>query len=723
MIQCLENKRVFHLQTQKTSMIIGVLESGHLACLYWGNKVSDHEFLYIIKDIKKGSYLSNTDEIDIFKLEQIPLLYPAYGNPDMRTPAYMFEYEDGSRISDFRYHDYCIYNGKKKLAGMPTVLSQEANVLELQLVDNVTQLYMTICFSVFEDYNAITQSIKIENRSQETIVIDKIMSSCWSFLSDQFHSLTLTGAWGRECHIHKQSLQQGLFVLDSKRGASGHGQNPFIALMDKDASEYYGNIYAMNFVYSGNFEIDIEVDMHQNTRLMMGINSFDFKWNLQSSESFETPEVVMIHSGQGLHEMTNRYHHLYVDCLMQSAFAKKERPILINNWEATYFDFNKDKIMNIVDAASHIGIELFVLDDGWYGLRNDDKSSLGDWYANEDKLGGTLAKLADEVNQRGLKFGLWIEPEMVSPNSNLYRNHPEWIIRVPKRVPQQARYQYVLDLTQTKVQDYIIDTISTIIDNAHIEYIKWDMNRNITDIGSLNLPSYQQKEVSHRYILGLYRILETITNKYKHVLFEGCAGGGGRTDPGILYYMPQIWVSDDSEAIDRLDIQRGNSLVYPQVSMGCHVSSSPNHQNGRKTSLNTRGIVAMEGNFGYELDLSKLNCEEIDEMKEQVSFYKQYRKTLQFGELFILLDSENEKAWMKILGDEIIVSYIKILTHTNIVPKRLKLKGLENESLYCIDEMKSIHKGNVLMNIGLDLLKPDGDFFSQQWVLHKIVEK
>ncbi|MEG0275248.1 MAG: alpha-galactosidase, partial [Longicatena sp.] len=543
---------------------------------------------------------------------------------------------------------------------------------------------------------------------------------CWSFLDDQFDCMTLTGAWGRECHIHRQGIQQGLFVLDSKRGASGHGQNPFIALLDKDTSEYYGNVYAMNFVYSGNFEINIEVDMHQNTRLMMGMNSFDFEWNLKADELFETPEVVMIHSGHGLHEMTTRYHNLYKNCLMQSSFAKKERPILINNWEATYFNFNEEKIMNIVKSARNVGIELFVLDDGWYGKRNDDKSSLGDWYANEEKLGGTLGQLVNEVNKNGLQFGLWIEPEMVSPNSQLFDKHPDWIIRVPKREPQLARSQYILDLSQKEVQDYIIESVSSLLNNAHIEYIKWDMNRNMTDIGSSKQSVYQQKEVPHRYMLGLYRILEELTTQHQNVLFEGCAGGGGRTDPGILYYMPQIWISDDSEAIERLDIQRGNSLVYPQVGIGCHVSSTPNHQTGRRTPLKTRGIVAMQGNLGYELDLSKLTQQELDEIKEQVQFYKQHRRTIQFGEFYSLMDLDNEKAWMSTLNDEVVVGYVKLLTHANTVPKRLKLYGLEGESRYQIDGTHIIRTGNSLMNIGLDLIRPTEDFFAQQWVLHKL---
>ena len=720
MIKILENERTFHLQTEHTSMIFHVLKTNHLVCLYWGQRVEGQEFSYIVDDIKRASYLSDTDCIKNFKLEQMPLTYPAYGNPDMRDPTFMFEYQDGSRITDLRYKEYHHYLGKKKLNGLPTVLHQDSEVIEFVLFDTIKNVEVVLTLTVFENYDAFTQSIQVTNKDKAELKINKLMSSCWSFLDDCFQCLTLVGAWGRENHIQRTPLHQGTFALDSKRGASGHGQNPFLALMSLDCQEDYGDVYAMNFVYSGNFEARVEVDMHQNTRMMMGINSFDFQWSLNEKESFVAPEVVLVHSHHGLQEMTNRFHKLYRECLIKEHFMKEARPILINNWEATYYDFNRKKLLSLAEEASQLGMELFVLDDGWFGHRNSDNESLGDWNVNEEKLGGSLHSFVETINDKGMKFGLWVEPEMVSPNSQLYSMHPDWIISVPERIPQQARHQYILDLSRQDVQDYIVDSISSLLRSAHIEYIKWDMNRNMTDLGTSELSSFHQKELSHRYILGLYAILENLIQRFPHVLFEGCAGGGGRFDPGMLYYMPQIWASDDTEAIERLEIQRGTSLIYPSISMGCHVSASPNHQVGRITDLNTRGIVAMEGNLGYELDLTKMSKCEKENIQKQVSLYKEIRAIIQFGEFYFLKCNEN--AWMHIskTKKKVVVNYVQTLAKANTVPKRLRLKALETESYYQIQGTTTIRSGYELMNIGLDLNKADKDFYAQQWILVQV---
>ena len=407
---------------------------------------------------------------------------------------------------------------------------------------------------------------------------------------------------------------------------------------------------------------------------------------------------------------------------MISHFAKRLRPILINNWEATYFDFNQEKLLSLAKQASKLGIELFVLDDGWFAKRNDDTSSLGDWYVNERKIGGPLDKLVKQINALKMKFGLWLEPEMVNPNSDLYKKHPDWVIRVQDYQPQTSRCQLVLDLCNPEVQNYIIKAVSNILDSANIEYIKWDMNRNITDIGSNYLPVHLQKEVLHRYMIGLYHILDVLVSKYPQVLFEGCAGGGGRFDPGMLYYMPQIWTSDDSDAIERLTIQKGTSMVYPAISMGAHVSASPNHQVGRITGIETRSVVAMQGTFGYELDLTKLSDLELAVIKNQITKYKKLRPIIQFGDLYRLKDNDNEQAWMYLYQKQVLVSYVQILAKPNTVPKRLKLKGLKVNTKYCLLEDNQVYDGSVLMNIGLPLEKVKEDFYSKQWYLKEINE-
>ncbi|MDO5292721.1 MAG: alpha-galactosidase [bacterium] len=719
MIEIIESRRTFHLQTRHTSLILHVLDSGHMVCLYWGGRVLDHSFSYIVKEIKRASYLSDTDGIKDFKLEQQPLTYPAYGNPDMRTPAFMFEYEDGSRITDLRYQSCKSYKGKRKLEGLPTVVSEECQVLELTLRDVAMKVEVVLTFAVFEEWDAITESVAVKNIGTKVIQIERLMSSCYSFLDCNFDLVTLTGAWGRECHFSRQPIRQGMFVLDSKRSASGHGQNPFLALAEPSADEEHGNVYSMNFVYSGNFEAGVEIDMHQNTRLMMGLNAFDFNWKLEADEVFQSPEVVMVHTKAGFGEMSRIYHRLYRDCLIQSKYAKQVRPVLFNSWEAAYFDFDKERLLVLAKEAANLGVELFVLDDGWYGKRNSEKGSLGDWIPNEKKMGGSLNELAKQVNALGMQFGLWFEPEMVSKDSRLYESHPEWIIRVKDHEPQLARYQYVLDLSRREVQDYIINAVSKVLDSANISYVKWDMNRNITDLGSFALPNDRQKEVSHRYMLGLYRILEVLTRRYPDVLWEGCAGGGGRFDAGILYYMPQIWTSDDTDAIERLDIQFGTSYVYPAIAMGCHVSESPNHQVGRKTSLGTRGLVAMQGNLGYEIDLLKTTNEEKTAIKRQIAAYKEMRHTIQNGTLYRLVHSENERAWMYCSedGSRAYVSYVQILAKPNTVPKRLKLQGLQQGIHYIVDNGKETREGSALMEIGLALPKVSEDFYARQWQL------
>jgi len=719
--------KTFHLKTQETSYIAKVLESNHLTHLYWGKKINTNNLDYLIEKNLWGSFLTNTDNIGTIQLEAVRQEYPGYGSTDLRSPAIEIQFEDGTSATDFRYNGHKIYKGKPPLKGLPSTYvenNDEMETLEIYLLDELKNVRIILTYNVFEEFNAITKSVKIINESEENINIIRALSSNVDFKEDDFDFIHLSGAWARERHIVRTPLRSGMQSIESRRGASSHAQNPFIALARKGGSENYGDVYGFCLVYSGNFLAGVEVDMYSKARAQIGINPFDFNWLLEKNEEFQTPESVLVYSSNGLTGMSHIYNNLYGKRLCRGKYRDKVRPILINNWEATYFDFNETNIKEIAKEAGDLGIELFVLDDGWFGKRDDDTTSLGDWFVNEEKIKGGLGKLSKEINEMGLQFGLWFEPEMISPKSELYEKHPDWCIHIPGRNRSTAREQLILDLSRKEVCDYIIETVSSVLENASISYVKWDMNRNMSEIGSLGLPPERQRETAHRYMLGLYRILEEITTKFPDILFESCSGGGGRFDPGMLYYMPQTWTSDDTDAIERLKIQFGTSLVYPSASMGCHVSAVPNHQVNRITSIDTRGIVAMAGNFGYELDITKLTQEEKDAIKNQVKLYKEIRETVQFGDTFRLLSpfESNEVAWMSISKDkgEIVVNYVKQYAEANKWNKPLRLTGLEEDAKYEIIDSGMILGGDELMNIGLVIPELKGDYAATQWILRRI---
>lgn len=721
-----ENFKTFHLKTKNTSYVLKVMDTGHLSHLYWGRKLKTYNLEYFFRRRGFGSFCANTDNISGFQLELVPQECPTFGATDLRSPSLEFQYEDGTSATDLRYKSHRIYKGKQRISGLPAVYvekEEEATSLEVTLVDSLKGLEVILTYNVFEDFDAITRSLKIVNNSDEKINIERVLSANVDFTTDEFDFIQLSGSWGRERHILRNPLRSGSQAIESRRGASSHAQNPFMALCSKDANEEYGDVYGFSLVYSGNFLANVEVDMYRNARAQIGINPFDFKWLLESKEEFQAPEVVLVYSSKGLNGMSQIYHNLYRKRLCKGKYRDKVRPILINNWEATYFDFNEVKIKEIAKEASKLGMELFVLDDGWFGNRNDDKSSLGDWFVNEEKLKGGLSKLAKDINSMGLEFGLWFEPEMISPVSKLYEKHPNWCIHIPGRTRSQARRQLILDLSRKEVCDYIIEAISKVLESANISYVKWDMNRNMTEVGSLGLTSERQRETAHRYILGLYRVMEEITSRFPNILFESCSGGGGRFDPGILYYMPQTWTSDDTDAIERLKIQFGTSIVYPPISMGCHVSAVPNHQANRITSLETRGVSAMAGNFGYELDITKLSDEEKEELKEQISLYKEIRETVQFGTLYRLKSpfNSNEVAWMTISEDknEVVVSYVRQCALVNENFRNLKLTALDKDSEYEIIGEDIVLSGDELMYIGLNIPELYGDYVSKLWRLKR----
>ena len=721
------SSKTFNLSTSKTSYVLKVLDSNHVAHVYWGKKIKAKNLDYVLRSKNWGSFLTNTDNIDDFMLEMTPQEYPGYGSTDLRTPAVELQFSDGTSATDFRYESHNIYAGKNKLNNLPATYVEDENeamTLELTLVDSLKNVKLILSYSVFEEFDAITRSVKIINESNEDVNINRVLSANVDFRDSDYELLQLSGAWARERHIIRKEIRSGSQSIESRRGSSSHAQNPFMALVRKDTTEQHGEVYGFSLIYSGNFLANVEVDMYENARAQIGINPFDFTWLLKSKEEFTAPEAVLVYSNEGLTGMSHIYTCLYGKRLCKGKYRDEVRPILINNWEATYFDFNETKIKEIAREATNLGMELFVLDDGWFGKRDDDNSSLGDWFVNEEKLKGGLNKLATEINEMGLQFGLWFEPEMVSPISELYKEHPDWCIHIPGRNRSEARRQLILDYSREDVCNYIIEKISEVLSSAPISYVKWDMNRNMSEIGSAKLPANRQREVAHRYILGLYKVLEEITTRFPDVLFESCSGGGGRFDPGMLYYMPQTWTSDNTDAIERLKIQFGTSMVYPNASIGCHVSAVPNHQVDRITPIETRGVVAMSGNFGYELDITKLPESEKEIIKEQVKLYKEIRETIQFGKCYRLSSpfENNDVAWMFISKDceEIIVSFVRTLAKPNSKFISLKLVGLDESSKYEILGENIIVGGDELMNIGLNVPELKGDYQAKMWRLKKV---
>ena len=721
------SSKTFNLSTSKTSYVLKVLGSNHVAHVYWGKKIKAKNLDYVLRSKNWGSFLTNTDNIDDFMLEMTPQEYPGYGSTDLRTPAVELQFSDGTSATDFRYESHNIYAGKNKLNNLPATYVEDENeamTLELTLVDSLKNVKLILSYSVFEEFDAITRSVKIINESNEDVNINRVLSANVDFRDSDYELLQLSGAWARERHIIRKEIRSGSQSIGSRRGSSSHAQNPFMALVRKDTTEQHGEVYGFSLIYSGNFLANVEVDMYENARAQIGINPFDFTWLLKSKEEFTAPEAVLVYSNEGLTGMSHIYNCLYGKRLCKGKYRDEVRPILINNWEATYFDFNETKIKEIAREATNLGMELFVLDDGWFGKRDDDNSSLGDWFVNEEKLKGGLNKLATEINEMGLQFGLWFEPEMVSPISELYKEHPDWCIHIPGRNRSEARRQLILDYSREDVCNYIIEKISEVLSSAPISYVKWDMNRNMSEIGSAKLPANRQREVAHRYILGLYKVLEEITTRFPDVLFESCSGGGGRFDPGMLYYMPQTWTSDNTDAIERLKIQFGTSMVYPNASIGCHVSAVPNHQVDRITPIETRGVVAMSGNFGYELDITKLPESEKEIIKEQVKLYKEIRETIQFGKCYRLSSpfENNDVAWMFISKDceEIIVSFVRTLAKPNSKFISLKLVGLDESSKYEILGENIIVGGDELMNIGLNVPELKGDYQAKRWRFKKV---
>lgn len=729
MIKFDDSKKIFHLRTRNTSYVFGFLKEKFLVHLYWGKRLEsvDLDYNMFIDTAKYKRSLSTCDyeEYEISR-DLLPTEYSTFGNTDLRTPAFHARYKDGSFITALEYEKHQVIAGKKQLDGLPATYVEsddEAETLELTLIDKLTGLNIVLSYTVFNEYDAITRSVKIINNGNDTVQLESVLSAVLDFKSNDYDFIHLPGTWGRERHPERISLFSGKQIVDSARGASSAHHNPFFAVVGKNTDENQGDAYGFNLVYSGNFTAGVEVDAVHNARAFIGINPFEFSWKLSSGEEFQSPEAVLVYSDEGIGGMSRIYHKLYRTRLCRSKFRDMERYVLINNWEATYFDFDEEKILNIAKKASEVGVELLVLDDGWFGKRDNPRSSLGDWFVDTKKLPGGLTQLSQKINDLGMKFGLWFEPEMISPDSDCYRAHPDWCIHVDNRIRSLGRYQLVLDLSRQDVCDYIYHSVADILSTVNIAYVKWDYNRSMTNIGSALLPAERQGEFYHRYMLGLYSVLEKLNKEFPDVLFESCSSGGNRFDPGMLYYMPQTWSSDDTDALERVFIQYGTSYCYPYSAMGAHVSIVPNHQVGRVTPITARGNVAMQGQFGYELDLNKLTDEEIEEVKKQIKTYKELGSVFHRGDLYRLVTPENEhfvsNEFISEDKNKVVVFTFVMRAIPNSPIYNLKLKGLDRNAMYAIEGTDKVYGGDILMSSGLTY-QLSRDYATEIIVLNKV---
>lgn len=706
-----EKTREFHLYNQEISYIIKILDNDQPGQLYYGKRLTyredfSHLFEYAMRDMSPYAFEGNST----FSLENIKQEYPTFGCGDMRFPAYEIERENGSHVVEFVYKEHKIYNGKPKLEGLPATYVEsddEAQTLELVLEDTSINTRIVLLYTIYEAFPVIARSVRFECDSDEKITLLSAMSACVDLPDKDYEMIDLAGVWARERHVRRHKLDYGIQSIYSMRGCSSYQFNPFLALARENADEFQGQVYGFSLVYSGNFLAQTEVDNYDTARVLMGIHPNGFKWTLEKGESFQTPEMVMVYSEAGLNGMSQTFHKLYRTRLARGTWRDKVRPILINSWEAFYFDFDAPKLLGLADAAADLGMELFVLDDGWFGKRDDSTSSLGDWYPNEEKLKGTLKELAEKINAKGLKFGLWIEPEMTNKDSDLYRAHPDWLLAEQGKRICHSRTQYVLDFSKKEVREYIGDMLENLLAEVPVSYIKWDMNRTFSEVFSNGNDREYQGKVCHKYILGVYELYERLTSRFPHVLFESCASGGARFDPGMLYYAPQGWTSDDTDAIERLKIQYGTSMVYPVSCMGSHVSASPNHQTNRVTPIETRADVAYFGTFGYELDLLKLGEEDKAEIRRQIAFMKEKRDLIQKGTFYRLKSpfEGNETAWMIVSEDQkkALVGYYRVMQPVNVGFKRLKLKGLKEDTCYKVSGYAYDCYGDELMQVGMIL--------------------
>ena len=714
----LEEEKIFKLDTRNTTYVIAVVDDEQfLGHVYYGKKLKEVHLDGLLRIHENPFVPSKNNRDRVSFLDSFPMEYPAHGLGDYRESCINIRTEKGNVGLALSYVSHKITEGKDGLEGLPASFGKagECETLEILCEDKVTGLQVILQYGIFDEADVITRSVKVVNTGKEDLYLTKVYSACLDMDNKDFEAISLHGSWARERQIQTVPVSHGKYSVESIRGESSHQDHPFLALKTKNADQENGEVYAMHFVYSGNFKAQVQSDQFDQVRMTMGIHPEDFTWKLKEGESFQAPETVLVYSAQGLGQMTRIFHDFYRNHLIRSEYKNQKRPILINNWEATYFDFDTDKLIAIAKQASALGIEMLVMDDGWFGNRCDDNRALGDWFVNEEKLKGGLKYLVDEVNKLGMKFGIWFEPEMISPDSDLYRAHPDYAIAIPGREPSLCRNQYVLDLTRKEVRDYAYECVAKILRSADIEYVKWDMNRQLSDIGSLELPADQMGELYHRYVLAVYEMQERMMTEFPHLLLENCSGGGARFDPGMLYYSPQIWCSDDTDAIERLKIQEGTALIYPLSTMGAHVSDCPNHTVGRVTPFETRGYVALAGTFGYELDVTKIPESDREQIPAQVAMYHKYNDLVREGDYYRIA-SYAENHYFDCYGvvskdkKEALYTYVQVLNRPNYHSRRIYLKGLAAEKYYAIEGEEGTWSGEQLMNAGLLVQNPFGDF-------------
>lgn len=705
-------QQLFHLSNSQISYVIGIEKDKFITHRYFGRSLPFYTGSNELQRIDRG-FATNPDLSDrTFSLNALPLETSTQGTGDHRIGNYQIRRENGANVTSFSYKSYTISSGKPTLEGLPSLRGEQAETLAILLGDEVQKLEMVLNYTLYKDYPVVTRSVRFLNRGKEKVFIENAGSMLLDLPRTDFDMLTLNGSHTNEATIGRQALHEGIQKIESSRGTSSPQHQPFLALMDSTTNEFQGEVYAFHLIYSGNFTAQVEVEQYGSSRVQLGIQPETFEWCLEPNASFQTPEAVISYSDAGLNGMSQTFHALYQKELIPVQWKDQERPILVNTWEANYFDFHEADLLQQAEVAKDTGIELFVLDDGWFGQRNDDTSSLGDWFENREKLPQGIAGLAEKIQQKGLKFGLWFEPEMISENSRLFESHPDWVLQVPDYPKTEGRRQLVLDLSQTVVQEYLIEMLDSYLSTGKIDYIKWDMNRHLTEVGSFAFPAYQQKEIYHRYVLGLYRVLEVITTKYPNCLFENCSSGGGRFDPGMMHYMAQTWTSDNTDALCRSKIQYGYSFLYPPIMMGAHVSPVPNHQVGRRTSLHTRGLIAMSGNFGYEMALTHLPADEQKEIREQITFYKKHRSLFQFGKFYRLQSADDffATAWLFTNDEEAIVIYFNGLARPAVPVKYVKTRYLEEQAIYKNTATGKLVSGAELNQAGITIPRIKEDF-------------
>lgn len=718
---------IFHMQTAQSSYLIRVHEEGYLEQLYYGYKIRRaQEYCALYEKTASGYGNTNvTPTNGKQSLDAICLEYSYSGTGDYRHLPLQMEMPDSSYSQDFRYVSHEIYEGEyreSETTCMPyarenaTAYGAKAQTLDITLKDRLHKVWMHLIYTVFADCDVITRRVKIENRTGKAVIITKVMSMMLDLPDAGYRLHTFDGLWIRERQEHVRELVSGLYVNDSTTGSSSNRHNPYIMLSRTHTTETDGECIGLNLIYSGNHYEAVEVSEHGRMRIMSGINPHQFRWELGEGESFYAPEAVLSYSRNGMGGLSRQLHRFVQHHIVSPDWAYRERPVLINNWEATYFDFNGEKLRSLAAQAKDLGIEMLVLDDGWFGHREDDTSSLGDWFVNEQKLGGTLSGLAKGINDLGLSFGLWFEPEMISEKSRLYEAHPDWAVTVPGRTQYLGRNQMVLDMTRQDVRDYLVHVVGRVLDQASISYVKWDMNRHISDAYSATLGT-RQGEFYHRYILGVYDVMARITKAHTDILFEGCSAGGNRFDLAMLFYMPQIWTSDDTDANERTHIQRGTSFAYPLSTMAAHVSAVPNHQTLRNTSIETRFDIAAFGMLGYEIDITLLSHEEKEAIRRQVAFYKEHRILIQTGEFYRIECDENHVIWQVMSQDrrEGLVMTYQRLALANQGSDVLKLAGLLEEEQYQIRIRDAYGEEEIHTGYG-DLLMYAGVKLNQQFV-------